>query len=312
MKRSSYLLTLLVSAVAFNGGCAAQDVEESFATEPLDVSLEQAAGYGGGKDPPCGYNGMLPYEFWSATAQYGIRDLGKTPLGSGGMTMISGVSYPTLPTSTWPAIGALAATYPAVLKDLIECALPRTDSVYDPVSGKLYSGWWGLAPSWVASSLVTNPGVQKWMTGCMIARLNNMGLHVDVLLEGNYMPIQVNPAYNALYGFQESTVDGNMFTSTTVPTQTDPAFSVYLCRENSLMDVCPDGGARWTDKRICDNAPTKCGLVDIGPCDPARSTSPNCIPNGEHWLCKNPPGTMHVFETVGVQLLDPVTAAECN
>ena len=56
--------------------------------------------------------------------------------------------------------------------------------------------------------------MQEWVTACMIARLNNLGVHVGILLEGAKPVIEVDSTYDPIFWFNESTVYGNMFAST--------------------------------------------------------------------------------------------------
>jgi hypothetical protein len=309
MKSFFHIAGLLVPAAILLGGCAPSDNEIPLDDE-LNVSLDPAAA-GGWYEPPTGKNGMLPLQFWSPVAQNAMRELGKVGLGSGGTyTTTTGAAFPKLP--SLPHTTALLTAYPSVMKHLIECALSPTTSVYDPVNSTLYRGWWNLAPNWLTTptGISSSSDTQAWVTGCMLARLNNLGAHVDILLEGNLSQIGVNTTYNGVFGYSESTVFANMFNSTIPPSNNSPAFYAYLCKEDNLAATCPrDGGHGWLDQRLCDNAPSTCGFVDIGRCSKPGG---NCIANGEHWECKIPGGFIYNRPTVGVQLFDPVTFAECN
>ena len=126
---------------------------------------------------------------------------------------------------------------------------------------------------------------------------------------------------NGAFNYDESAVYGNMFSSTLPLTSNDPPFFAYVCREDALahpkIGMCPsDGGKNWIDKRLCDNAPNTCGLIDLGRCP----TDGGCIQhsaNPQHWACLEGDGAGTYFgpyhmETVGVELYTALTPSECD
>jgi len=301
MTSSPRTIALLATLAAALVGCGDAGGENEFGA--IDLTVEPA-GSGGSTEPPTGYNGLRPSEFWSPTAQQAIRDLGHVALSSGGVvTLTDGTTLPVLPSI--PSLDTLQSTYPEVMRHLIECTLEERDSVYDPINKRVLSGWWGLGTSWLAANLAKTDE-QMFVTGCMIERLNVLGLHEEILFEGKTAAIEVNATYNPIYSYNESTAFGNMFISTQPITGHSPAFNAYICREDDLVATCGrNGGQPWIDKRICDNAASLCGLIDIGRC------SSVCIKDGEHWQCPYPTG-FFVWQTVGVQLRERVEITECN
>jgi len=299
---------LLIPIALFVGGCAPSD-EETPLDQDIQLALDSMAGGGSYFEPPTGRNGLLPEQFWSSTAQNSMRELQHSALDSGSVHITpEGLAIPILPSLF--QTNTLLFTYPEVVRHVIECALGPTDSVFDPINGAIYTGWWSLAPTWLWSPIGTKMLEQEWVTACMVARLNKSGVHVDILLEGANPFIEVSPKFNALYSFQESTVFGNMFSSTLPVTKNKPAFLAYVCREDDLINTCTgDEGLNWIDYRLCDNAPATCGLVDIGRCS---NLFGSCFPNGEHWKCQATATTAHQGTTIGVQLLEPIIQSECH
>ncbi|MRG94054.1 hypothetical protein [Polyangium spumosum] len=275
-------LVVLASSTALLAGCVLSDAENPFGEGDLDVPLETAGI--GGEVPPCGTNGFSPPCFWAAGSQTGLRDLAKAKLA-------------TTATGLLPLAPTIAAGCREVIRNAVECALSPRQSVRDPVTGETYTGHWSLATGWYSNPLDLNG--QKWVTACMVQRLNVLGEHVDVLLEGAHSRITENATYDPLYPFEESSVFGNLFNSTIPPTESMPAFHAYICSEDDLNGQCPIGPTPWLDHRICDDVPSACGLIYIGSC------SSTCIKNGAYWSCPVPGGFVYNPETVRVQLEDP-------
>lgn len=180
-----------------------------------------------------------------------------------------------------------------VLRSAVECALTPDQSVVDPVTGELYTGWWGLAPSWSSNVLETQG--RRYVTACMVQRLNYYGASVPILLEGPSSPIARNASFDARYVLEESTVFGDLFSSTTPLLGLLPAFNVYVCWESLLPQSCGLLGLPLLEKRICDDVPL-CGLVTLGPC------ALSCVEDGPYWKCQPGPHDSWWTETVRVKL----------
>ncbi|HRI64358.1 MAG TPA: hypothetical protein PK156_08965 [Polyangium sp.] len=313
MSISRKYVGLLVVAISTAIGCAPTG-DEFVPGDQLDVPLDPAAS-GTFYEPPTGRNGLIPEQFWSTVAQSSMRELQNDPLESGlTVTMTNGEIVPVMKTP--PNTAALLHTYPDVVKHLVQCTLTAGRPLFDPVNEVVYRGHWGLANSWATSPISGNPALQEWVTACMIARLNNLGVHVNILLEGSKPAIEVNSTWNPVFWYNESTVRGNMFASTRPISPNSPAFDAYLCREQNLVNTCPgDGGADWVDRRLCDNAPSTCGLIDMGKCTRSLAAGGRCIPNAtnpEHWDCRETILGSFYTTTIGVQLEVPLDPGECT
>jgi hypothetical protein len=234
------------------------------------------------RPPPNGLNGTRPSCFWAHGAQGALRTLGGAALNQGGGFI-----------SNFP-LSQISADCREVLRSAVECALTQDQSVTDPVTGDVYTGWWGLAPSWLNNTLDT--AGRRYVTACMVQRLNYSGTSVPILLEGPHPAIAVNPTYSLQSPIAESTAYGDLFSSTTPLLGILPAFNVAVCWENLLPQSCGLLGLPLLfEKRICDDAPL-CGLLPVGPCALA------CQQNGPYWQCSpgllTPPWT----QTVRVKL----------
>jgi hypothetical protein len=146
------------------------------------------------------------------------------------------------------------------------------------VTDESYSGWWGLSPSWLGGALEASG--RRYVTGCMIQRLNFYGLEVPILLEGAHPAIARSALYGSMYPIQETTAFGDLFSSTTPLLGSQPAFNLYVCSESLLSQACgPLGLPVLFQKRICDDLPL-CGLVTLGPC------ALSCVESGPYWKCR--------------------------
>ncbi|MCY1082428.1 hypothetical protein [Archangium lansingense] len=249
--------TVLMAGLA---GCGGVEEDAQLAT------VRQAArGMDDERTPPRGLNGTSPACFWAHNTQKALRSLGNTALDQGAGFL------PDIPLSQ------VSESCRPVLRSAVECALTPDQSVIDPVTGELYTGWWGLAPSW--SSNVLDTSGRRYVTACMVQRLNYYGTSVPILLEGPSPVIAQNASFATQYPIEESTVFGDLFSSPVPLLGLLPAFSVFVCWESLLPQSCGLLGLPLLGKRICDDAPL-CGLVPVGPC------ALSCVQNGPYWKCR--------------------------
>jgi len=217
------------------------------------------------RPPPNGANGTSPSCFWAVGSQKALRMMGGTALNQGA-GFLANIPLTQVPEDCRE-----------VLRSAVECALTPDQSVTDPVTGELYQGWWGLAPSWREEGLGFEG--RRYVTGCMVQRLNHYGTSVPILLEGPHSAIAQHATFGPQYPIEESTVFGDLFSSTTPLTGLLPAFNVFVCWESLLPQSCGPLGLPLLSQRICDDSPL-CGVVPVGPCALA------CQQNGPYWACK--------------------------
>lgn len=257
----THVTCLLFTTVLMAGltGCGAIE-------EDAQVSTVEQAMRGGTRAPPKGLNGTVPSCFWAHSTQQALRSLGGAALDQGAGLL------PDIPLSQ------VSQSCRHVLRSAVECALTPEQSVVDPVTGERYTGWWGLAPSWSSSVLDTSG--RRYVTACMVQRLNYYGTSVPILLEGPASSISRDAAYNEEYSIAESTVFGDLFSSTTPLLGILPAFNIHICWESLLPQSCGLLGLPLLEKRICDDVPLLCGMVTLGPC------ALSCVQNGPYWECR--------------------------
>jgi len=272
---------LLVACVAVTTLAACGTEELGLDPDASPKAQEQARLYEE-RPPPNGMNGTSPSCFWAHGSQRALRGLGAAALDQGGGVL------PSIP------LNQVSSDCRQVLRSAIECSLTQDQSVTDPVTGEVYSGWWGLAPGWLGSALDMDG--RRYVTACMVQRLNFYGTHVPILMEGPHPALAQSASFAPEYPMAESTVYGDLFSSTTPLGTLLPAFNVFACWENALPQSCGLLGLPLLfEKRICDDAPL-CGLITLGPC------ALTCAPNDPYWKCK--PGLLSPWwtQTVRVRL----------
>jgi hypothetical protein len=279
MKRSRLLLSLVALAPLTLGGCVVGAIDDEPGEEASIGEAEQAVKI----IPPGGDNGKRGLRLWRPGTLSAYQLMASKAI----------TNFPLFDSNQLPP-----DLRQEVLENVIECALPQQASVVDPFDGHVYQGWWGLAPQWLNGPL--DAAGRRFVTACMIQRLNAFGATVPILLEGAHPAIQYNATLDPLLPFDESTAWGDIFAKTFGPPP------VYVCWDQDLENVCPRTSPTppswWLDMRICDSSPT-CGLKLMGPCKQACTYDAN-----GYATCKNPNGTT-TSETVHVQLLPRNTCA---
>lgn len=211
-------------------------------------------------EPNCGPNGKEPLLFWRPNVQAAYQALGMTALSQ----------FPYLDTIP-------KKERREVFENAIGCALSQSQSVVDPYDGEVYTGWWGIAPTWVNAPLTLDQ--RAWVTGCMAQRLNAYHIHVEILLEGNTPALYPNAGLEETWSFQESKVWGDLFSPSVGP------FELYACWEKGVEEVCGEP-YEYLNKRICDEDNANCNLHIMGPCSEVCFTGTTGYP-----FCQLPNGT---------------------
>lgn len=279
---ASLVSTAMVSCVAPPGDA---DDEQGLADDE-DLAEAQQAGTGG--NPNTGGNHHLGR--WilppATVAQYQV--VGAAALDADG----DGV----LPSINWGHSHGYD-----VWDNLVYCALGVGQSLTEP-NGAVHQGHFGLATSWTTTPLTTHQ--QRFVTGCMLQRLNAWGHEVPILLEGRTSPIYHWAADEVDYPWDESTVWGNVF----VPSGAAPA--IYVCSSGALFAECNediDGTNDWLEERICDGLGADCGLAVMGLCSDV-CTLQTTSGGDTYEECTGASGRFR--QTVHVQL--PSTEASCT
>lgn len=171
-----------------------------------------------------------------------------------------------------------------IIKDVIECALDDTLTVVDKDTAEEYTGHVGLATEWEHRALDAEE--RRWVSACMIQRLNYFGMSIPILLEGEKDVINIDEDLQHSYPFAESTAWGDIFTGSA-------GEYAWICTEEDVWSTCEDLGEPWVDARVCDGV-QDCGIHFAGRCQDVCDLSP-----GGYWDCSTQFG---FFETVRVRI----------
>jgi hypothetical protein len=133
---------------------------------------------------------------------------------------------------------------------LVECALPAGESVTYRVEGTRYrfQGDMGLAPEWKDGPCRGN--CQRWITACMLARLNKTGDHVQISMRGPHDGLALDRNEAQEFTKREAAYYGNMF---------DSAHKIYACYSPGTPSI----------PRVCGDSLNGCPMNVVGSCDRA-------------------------------------------
>jgi hypothetical protein len=137
-----------------------------------------------------------------------------------------------------PAAASMLATPGSrqVLDYLVGCALPKNQSFTVNAGGTTYkfTGDAGLARSWSNTKL--NDKQKRWISACMLARVNNQGQLMKISMRGPHKALRVTADEVSRFSQEEGVYYGNIFTG---------AASVvgWSCRGKEQAAGEPDGSA---------------------------------------------------------------------
>jgi hypothetical protein len=172
-----------------------------------------------------------------------------------------------------------------VLSYMLGCALTPAQTVtLESSAGVSYSftGLIGVAPAWTTRALTLDE--QRWVTGCLLARVNYFGIVVSLSMRGGNPALATTGAEFSYQDF-DGVFYGNLF---------DPAGPTeYACdgRSDNTLRICADVSP--------DGVTTMCGFTYTGMCLSGAihpCTSSVIAPN-----CKTPSGVTFT-QTVAIYL----------
>jgi hypothetical protein len=148
---------------------------------------------------------------------------------------------------------------------LVSCALPQGARVDVTIDGVTYgfNGQIGIFPQWGTASGTCDTGCKNWVSGCVLSRVNYLGVHVPISIRGNKAPLVLGPTEMTDYPKREATYYGNVFSS------------------SQIRYACLSPGAT-SDTRVCGSSLAACVMKVVGSCDsfcgPAHTDGafPNC------------------------------------
>src|SRR5205085_1605490 len=101
-----------------------------------------------------------------------------------------------------------------VLDYLVGCALPKGQSFNVTTGGNafVFSGDIGLAKSWTSVKLTERQ--KRWISACMLARVNNQGRLMKISVRGPHHALHVSSTETARFTQEEGVYYGDIFKGT--------------------------------------------------------------------------------------------------
>jgi hypothetical protein len=126
---------------------------------------------------------------------------------------------------------------------IASCALPAGMSITLPLSSGplVLKGQMGLAPPWAVEDGICDESCQRWVSACVISRVNYLGHSIPLSLRGDHGALVTDAAERANYPLREAAYFGNIF---------KPIQEMYACTSpgsNLINRVCGPLGAENLD-----------------------------------------------------------------
>ena len=159
-----------------------------------------------------------------------------------------------------------------VLTYMLQCALTPVQSItLTDSSGTpwTFGGLIGVAPAWTTRALALDE--QRWVTGCLLARVNYFGIVVSLSMRGD-LPALATTVEERDYKELDGAFYGNLF---------DPAGALeYACdgKSDNALRICADLSS--------DGVTTMCGFTYTGPCQRGVLV-PACTGTSPALSCRN-------------------------
>jgi hypothetical protein len=98
---------------------------------------------------------------------------------------------------------------------IVSCALPAGESVTVDIQGSpvTFDGELGLASQWGKPHGHCNESCQEWVSACLLARLDYLGVKKEISIRGDHPALAVSASEAAAYSVREATYFGNVFTA---------------------------------------------------------------------------------------------------
>jgi hypothetical protein len=158
-----------------------------------------------------------------------------------------------------------------VMTYMLQCALTPAQSITLKDSSGVswtFTGLLGVAPAWTTRALTVDE--QRWVTGCLLARVNYFGVVVNLSMRATLPALGTTP--DAGYPKLDGRFYGNLF-DPTGPKE-------YACdgRFDNAQRICADVSA--------DGVTTNCGFTYTGSCAPAPQLNDVGACNANVTLCR--------------------------
>jgi hypothetical protein len=154
-----------------------------------------------------------------------------------------------------------------VFKYIVSCALPPASQVSFVADGVSYTypGELGLAAPWGAPNGTCNTTCQQWVSACVMARVDYLGVKVQISARGDTPALAAPWSEQLKYTVREGSYFGNIFL---------PTPQRYAC-------VAP---GRHGLPRVCGPSTVGCVVEDLGSCSSVCSRTKA---DGAYTRCSN-------------------------
>jgi hypothetical protein len=151
------------------------------------------------------------------------------------------------------------------LKYVVSCALDDDQSITMTIDGQRYvfPGSLGLAPEWGERHGFCDDECQRWVSACVLARVDALGVERMISLRGANKALKLEKHEERDYPVAEATYFGNVFV---------PGQPKFLC-------LAP---GRTSDPRVCGSSLDNCPMTVVGSC---REACAHAGPNGSFVDC---------------------------
>jgi hypothetical protein len=244
------VVSVLCIALAV-GGCA---ISEQNAEQPSDLDQSESElnasngmAFNGLSWNGLAFNGLAFNGLsWNGLAFNGLAFNG---LAFNGMTF-NGMTFNGMTYNGMTYNGLDHPVVNSLTSYLVQCALPAGDSVSYTIDDRNYtfSGQIGLAPEWKTGSC--GPDCQRWMTACLLSRLNKLGEHVEISIRGDHPALAVVPHEQRDFRTREATYYGNLF---------EGPDRIYACYSPGSPSI----------SRVCGDSLSDCPMQVVGACNDA-------------------------------------------
>ncbi|CAN5906634.1 hypothetical protein BH11MYX2_BH11MYX2_29940 [soil metagenome] len=149
---------------------------------------------------------------------------------------------------------------------IVTCAIPQgvVLTAHNPNTNEDFTflGEVGLAPAWQTRAL--NGSERRWVTACLLARVNNNDVTVQISMRGPHDELTADATEKATYSLEEGAFFGDVFT--------DPNGDIeaYACRGRAQAAGEPTSGPLadrdCTEPDPANPGKTLCGMFYAGDC----------------------------------------------
>src|SRR5687767_12091240 len=254
--RFSMVVCALLPAV-LAAACETVGQEEELGLQRAALTSDNGLAYNGLAYNGLAYNGLSWNGLsWNGLAYNGLAYNGMAFNGMSynGMSYnglaYNGMAYNGMSYNGMSYNGLADPVVQSFVTYLVGCALPADDSVTYAVDGQewTFSGEIGLAPEWKNGPC--GESCQRWITSCMLSRLNLKGEHMRISLRGDHPALNTIRFEERDMNEREATYYGNLFT--------DPS-NIYVCHAPESASI----------PRVCGDDLAACPMNVVGSCEDA-------------------------------------------